>query len=102
MAMDALFFHNRRVPFVSVYVPSPDAKVAGVLYCTAVLAASLLVASVERVSFEAPWIYVALLVTLLGISVCLRWFDRISAMSPIEIDLDEQAPLATQRFSIGS
>jgi hypothetical protein len=98
--MDALFFRNRQVPFASVYTPSPDARVTAVLYGTAGVTASLVVASAERMSFEAPQIYVGLLTTLLGISACLRWFDRTSATSTIELDLDEQAAPPTQRFSL--
>jgi hypothetical protein len=62
----------------------------------------LVVAFVERVSFEAPRLYIGLLTALLGISACLRWFDRVSAASVIELDLDEQPPPPTQRFSLSS
>src|SRR5207302_3050048 len=58
LMMDALFFHNRRVPFVSPYIPSPDAKLAGALYGAAVLTVALTVAFVERMSFDAPRLYV--------------------------------------------
>jgi hypothetical protein len=102
LMMEALFFRNRRVPFASVYIPSPDAKVAGSLYGGAVLTASLAVAFVERVSFEAPRFYIGLLATLLGIGAGLRWLDRDSAASPMAIDLDEEVPPPTQRFSLSS
>jgi len=100
LMMEALFFHNRRVPFASVYIPSPDAKLSGGLYGSALLTASLSVAFIERLSFGAPRFYVGLLATLLGISVCLRLLDRGAATSLIELDLDEQVPLPTQRFSL--
>jgi len=94
--MDAVFFQNRRVPLASVYIPSPDAKATGVLYCAGLLTASFAVAIVERASFAAPGLYAGLLVALLTISACLRWFDGVSPTATIELDVDEQASLPTQ------
>jgi hypothetical protein len=102
LMMDTLFFHNQRIPLVSVYAPSDDVKVAGALYGAGLLTASFAVALLERVSFEAPSLYVGLLATLLGISVCLRRLDRVSPKATIELDLDEQGSLPTQRFSLSS
>jgi hypothetical protein len=101
VTMDAVFFQNRRVPLASVYIPSPDVKAAGLLYCAGALTASSAVAFVERASFEAPGVYAGLLVTLLTISACLRWFDRVSPMATIELDVDEQAALPTQPLNLG-
>src|SRR5262245_1506206 len=102
LMMDAVFSHNRRVPLASVYVPSPDAKAAGLLYCAGVLTVSFAVALVERGSFDDPRLYAGLLATLLGISACLRRFDRVSPTAVLELDVDEQSSLPTQRFGLSS
>jgi hypothetical protein len=102
LTMDTLFFHNRRVPLLSVYTRSQDVTVLGALYCPALLTASFAVALLERASFEAPRFYVGLLATLLGISACLRCFDRVSPTATVELDVEEQGSLPTQRFSLSS
>lgn len=100
LVMDALFFHTRVVPLASVYIPSQDPKFTGFLYCGALLIASFAVALVERTSFAHPTFYFGLLTTLLGLSACLKRFDRVSAKATIELDVDAQALLPTQRFSL--
>ena len=102
LMMDALFFHNRRVPLVSVHTPSQDPKLAGSIYCAALLAAAFVVARAEKMSFDAPGVYVGLLATLVGVSGCLRRFDRVSPGATIDLEVDEDESLPTQRFSLSS
>jgi hypothetical protein len=99
LTMDAVFFHNRRLPLASVYVASADAKAAGLLYCAGVVTASFAVAFVERASFHDWGLYVGLLTTLSSIGACLRRFDRISPTAAIELD-DESVSLPVQPLGL--
>ncbi len=100
LMIDALFFHNRRVPFVSMYTPSDNATAVGVLYGAALLTSAFGGALLERAAFEVPLFYIGLLATVLAVSIGLRWFDRLSRTATIGLDVDEQGSLPTQRFSL--
>jgi hypothetical protein len=98
--METLFLRYRRVPFVSGYMPNVDVKLMGVVFLVAVLSGSFALAWVERGSFETTTGYVALLTTLLGLSVGVSLFDRASRGPAVPLDLDEEPALPTQRLNL--
>jgi hypothetical protein len=100
LLMETLFLRYRRVPFVSGYVPSADVKLRGVVFLVSILSGSFLLAWVERSAFETATGYVALLTTLLGLSVGVGVVDQASRGPATAIDLDEQPVLPTQRLNL--
>jgi len=100
LLMETLFLKYRRVPFVSSYMPSPDVKLNGVLFLSALLFGSFVLAWLERLSFESTTGYVVLVSILLGSAAGARAFDHATRGSAIPLDLDEEPVLPTQRLNL--
>ena len=100
LLMETLFLRNRRIPFVSGYVPGGDVKVRSVAWLASILLGSFTLAWMERGSFETTTGYVVLLTTLLALAVGVRVFDHASREPAVVLDLDEQPTLPTQRLNL--
>jgi hypothetical protein len=99
---ELLFLGYQRLPLVSSYVPSSDLKSRAPAYIAAVFLASYLLALVERSALSAATsLYaVMLFAALLGISAAVSAADRSREAAPSALDLDEEAPLPTQRLNL--
>jgi hypothetical protein len=102
LLIELLFLGYERLPLVSGYVPSSDLKSRGPAYIAAVFLASYVLALVERSALAAATFFyvVMLLVALLGINAAVSATDRSREASAPALDLDEEAPLPTQRLNL--
>jgi hypothetical protein len=100
LVMEMMFLRDRRVPFVNGYAPTVDVKLRVVGYLVTLLSVSFALAWVERLSFRTTTGYATLVATLVGLSVSLAAFDRMSSGATQTFDPDEEAALPTQRLNL--
>jgi hypothetical protein len=102
LLMETLFMRYRRLPFASGYVPSGELKSRGPAYVAAVLLLSFVLAWLERFALTAPAGYLLLVAAMIGLTAAMRVFDRASHWTSFPLDLDESAPMPTQRLNLSS
>ena len=102
LLIEVLFLRYRRVPFVSAYVPSVELKSRVVLYVVTMLVVSYVLASIERFALTAAFRYILLVGVAMAIGGALAAFDRAWRSVAVELDLDEEPPLPTQRLGLSS
>jgi hypothetical protein len=102
LLIELLFLWHRRVPFVSAYIPSVELKSQAVLYVITMLCVSFALASIERSALTAISRYMVLIGIAIGISVAVAVVDRFWDNGPVDIDLEEEPPLPTQRLGLST
>jgi hypothetical protein len=100
LLIELLFLPYHRVPFVSGYVPSVELKSHGVLYVVTMLCVSFALALIERFALTALFRYIVLIGVAVAISAALVACDRAWRSFPLELDLEEEPPLPTQRLGL--
>jgi hypothetical protein len=101
ITMEVLFLRYPRLPLVSGYVPSGDLKSRGAAYVAAVFLVCYVLAWIERAALAATFTHVLVLVSVVGgLSMAVAAYDRASQSSAAALDLDEEAPLPTQRLNL--
>jgi hypothetical protein len=100
LLMETLFLRYRLVPLASGYVPTGDVTSRGVAFAAAVLLLLFALAWVERRALTTPAEYLSLVVIMAGLTAGVMATDRASRRPTTPLDLDEQAPFATQRLGL--
>jgi hypothetical protein len=98
--LQMVFLRNQHVPYVSPYVPGDDARLRFLTYGAALLISALVVAAIERRSLTNPVAWVALIGGLLMAGPATTLATYLLPTRPATIDLDETAPLPTQRLNL--
>jgi hypothetical protein len=100
LVMELLFFRYRRLPLASGYIPSPELRSRALQYVAAVLAASFVLAWVERQTLDSLPAYLLFVGILAGGSAAVAAADRASRVSESVLELNEEAALPTQRLDL--
>jgi hypothetical protein len=95
-----VFLRNHHLPYVSPYVPGDDAKLRFIMCGGALLVSSLAVATVERRVLSEPILLASSIAALLAAGRGCELAARLMPMPAVTVDLDESAPLPTQRLDL--
>ncbi|HUK36267.1 MAG TPA: hypothetical protein VLV86_20265 [Vicinamibacterales bacterium] len=99
--MELLFIRHSRLPLVSGYVPSADAKSRGLTYVGGVLLLCVVLGAIDRMALDASSGYVLLLAGVIaGIGTAIHIVDRASGPAAFTGDLDEDVAMPTQRLNL--
>ena len=98
--MQIAFIRNQQLPYVSPYAPDDDAKLRFIAYGVTLVAGSFVVAKVEQQVLGNPIALLALVAALVAAARGCRALARLFPMRVITVDLDEAAPLPTQRLNL--
>jgi hypothetical protein len=100
LTIEALFFRNRRLAYVSAYVPALELRSHGVAYVVGVMLFSFGLAAFERLALGtvAGTLVLVGVVTTLGAS--LAAMDRIPQGERDELLIEEAVPTATVRLNL--
>jgi hypothetical protein len=99
LIIETMFLRERRLPFVNGSRSTVDVKARVAGFFIALLSVSFALAGIERWSFNNPTRYLAFVTMLIGLSVCLAAFDRMSSASSTMLEFDEDS-LSTQRLNL--
>ena len=99
LIIETMFLRERRLPFVNGSGSTVDVKLRVTGFLVALLSVSFALAGIERWSFNNPTRYLVFVTTLIGLSVCLAVFDRMSNASSTTLEFDEDS-LSTQRLNL--
>jgi hypothetical protein len=98
--LQIVFLRNHQLPYVSPYVPGDDSKIRFIAYGGALVTSAVAVAAVEQRGLANPAIYLALFGALLLAGRAGRLFSCMLPVAAVTVDLDEAAPLPTQRLNL--
>jgi hypothetical protein len=99
LIIETMFLRERRLPFVNGSGSTVDVKLRVTGFLVVLLSVSFALAGIERWSFNNPTRYLVFVSTLIGLSVCLAAFDRMSNASSTTLEFDEDS-LSTQRLNL--
>ena len=93
LAIEIMFFRDRRLPFVLGYASTVDVKLRLAGSLTGLVAVSFLLAWFERRSFRSDTGYLALFTTLVALGLILAVLNRVLSGSTATLDFDEDSSL---------
>jgi len=100
VALDALLFSYRKVPFACSYVPLENPKLVWPLGFAGLLVVTYGFAKAERWAFQSPVRAITLGIALGTIAWLVRVVDRVRRRERRPINFDDRPALATQRLGL--
>ena len=100
LAIEVMFFRDRRLPFVLGYASTVDVKVRLAGSVTGLVAVSFLMAWFERQSFSSVTAFLALLGTLVVVGLILAVLNRVFSGSTVIFDVEDDSSLLAASLNL--